>query len=130
MKNLIFLALLSLSAFASESDLYKTIISGRSFPAAIVVEKYDKKVNLQNFEDFFQDVDSVCYNGNVDDALVVANLIYDDIWIYDEYQLYSIAKVGDVIEFEVLDLFSFEDQDASEDEIDFYIQTYKAGPCQ
>lgn len=129
MKHLFLLGLLSLGAMASESDLNKTVINDRTYPAAIVAEKYGKKSNLKDFETFFESADSICYNGAATDALVVANLIYDDIWIYDEYTLYNIGLVGDAINFDVLDLFSYEDQNASEDELYEYVLTYTARPC-
>jgi hypothetical protein len=103
----------------------------KTFKAAIVVSKNGKKVNLADYEDFLESNDGLCYNGNIDLAFEVANKINDkeSIWIYDEYLLDSIEINGKSINFNVMDEFSFSDQDASEDDRDDFITTYTASKC-
>jgi hypothetical protein len=106
----------------------------QKFNAAIVVTEEshdgDKDVNLIDYQDYLESAKSICYNGNIKTALTVANLLKDQIWIYDEFVLEDIVIDGKSIIFRVLDLFSFEDQDASLDEKEEFIQEIKADACK
>ena len=122
--------LTTLSVFANSNDLYNTTIGGHNYNAAIVIEKNNKLYNIINFQDFFQDQSELCYNGDFDLAYLIALELEDDIWIYDEYELYSIKQKDKRIEFKVFDLFSFNDQNASESEKESYMTKYIATKCQ
>ena len=71
----------------------------------------------------------MCYNGRVEDALIVANYFYDNLWISDEEEMHEIINENGIIVFRVLDVFTFADVDASEDEIEDFITEYLVTPC-
>jgi hypothetical protein len=106
----------------------------QKFNAAIVVTEEshdgDKDVNLIDYQDYLESAKSICYNGNIKTALTVANLLKDQIWIYDEFVLEDIIIDGKSIVFKVLDLFSFEDQGADESEKEDFLQDYIANACK
>jgi hypothetical protein len=122
--------LTALSAFASSDDLYNTTIDGHNYNAAIVIKKNGELSNLIDFEDFFQDQSSLCYNGDFDMAYLIALELENDIWIYDEYDMYSIEQKSDAIEFKVFDSFSFHDQDANESDKESFMTIFNAPKCQ
>ena len=105
----------------------------KKYNAAIVIteEQYDGdvKMNLSQYEDFLESAKDICYNGNIKTAFAVANLLSDDIWIYDEYSLDDIVIKGNDIVFRVMDEFSFSDQDASEEDREDFITEYSASKC-
>ena len=105
----------------------------KKYRAAIVVtEDYDdaKPVNITQYEDFLEAAKDICYNGSIKTAYTVANLVSDNIWIYDEYSLDDIVISGNDIVFRVMDEFSFSDQDASEEDREDFITEYTASKCE
>jgi hypothetical protein len=103
----------------------------KTFQAAIVVQKNNKKVNLSDYEDYLETNDGLCYNGDIKIALEVAKKLNDieSIWYFDEYALDSIEINGNSIDFNIMDVFSYSDQDASEDDREDFITTYSATKC-
>lgn len=106
----------------------------KKYSAAIVMTQEQRsgnvKMNITEYEDFLESAEDICYNGNIKTAFEVANLLSDDIWIYDEYSLDDIVIEGNNIIFKVMDEFSYGDQDATEDQRDEFITDYVAGPCK
>lgn len=124
-------------AFAKDLAEARDLIAKKNikkkYRAAIVVtEDYEdaKPVNLSQYEDFLETAKNICYNGNIKTALTVANLLSDNIWIYDEYSLDDIVIKGDSIVFRVMDEFSYSDQDASEEDREDFITEYYAPKCE
>jgi len=103
-----------------------------TYKAAIVIGTNYGDINLADYEGYLEDNKSICYNGDINVALEVANTLssMDSFWIYDEYSLDSIEISGSVIEFKVMDEFSYSDQDASEEDRDDFITTYSAAKCK
>lgn len=131
------LSVTSDSLFKENLEAARSLIAKKEikqkFNAAIVVASSDedkKEMNITQYENFLEEADSLCYNGKLKTAFEVANLIKDDLWIYDEYTLDSIVIEGDSIVFKVMDLFSFSDQDATEDQKDEFITNYIAPKCK
>lgn len=125
---------------AKELDAARKLLAKKTinvkYDAAIVVsdgEMTDPElVNLSEYESFLESVDTLCFNGKIETALKVANLLSNDIWIYDEYELDSISMGddGSSINFNVIDLFSYDDQNASEEDRADFIETYSASSCK
>lgn len=125
-------------SFSRDLEIARNLIAKKSiqkkYKAAIVIteDQYDGvvKMNLSQYEDFLESAKDICYNGSIKTALTVANLLSDNIWIYDEYSLDDIVIKGDSIVFRVMDEFSFSDQDASEEDREDFITEYSAGKCK
>lgn len=125
-------------AFSNDLAIARKLIAKKNiqkkYKAAIVIteEQYngDVKINISKYEDYLEAAKDICYNGNIKTALKVANLLRDNIWIYDEYSLDDIIIKGSDIVFRVMDEFSFFDQNASEEEREDFITEYTASKCK
>jgi hypothetical protein len=111
------------------NDLYSTIIGQTKYNAAIVIEHNNQRQNLADFKDFFQDQSSICFNGDIELAYLIALEIEQNIWIYDEYTIDSIELNQNKITFNVLDLFTYDNYGSNPERKHEFIESYIAGKC-
>lgn len=129
MNKIILISLVMCTFNLMANDLKSTVIDGYKYNAAIVIESNNELQNLADFEDFFQDQSSLCFNGDEELAYLIALEIEQSIWIYDEYLMDSIELKDNKINFNIIDLFSYEDQGANPETRSDFIQTFTAQKC-